>query len=245
MPSQPLVCYTSSMQNLRDKVAVITGGNDGIGKSLAFKLAKQGVKLALVARDEERLASTKEALAHAIVHTYSCDLRESAQRKESLERILSDFGTVDILVNNAGIIHKTIPLEELDEETVTNIIETNLTGLIHYTRLFLPHLKKQPEAAIINVASIAGVRAVPGQSVYAASKWGVRGFTKVLREELKDSTVRVAGLYQAGTRTSLFDKAGEKRPLETYTEPDDLADVIVTMLNCPKKLWMSEVHVDH
>ncbi|MFH1670950.1 MAG: SDR family oxidoreductase [Patescibacteria group bacterium] len=234
------------MKSLKDKVAVITGGNDGIGKQIALKLSKKGVKLALVARNEEKLKTTADEIGADVAHIYVCDIKDSDQRKETVDQILKDFSGIDILINNAGIIHKLMPLEEMDEELIDDIIQTNLTGLILFTKLLLPTLKSSPEAAIINISSIAGILARPGFAAYSASKYGVRGFTDVLKADLKETNIKVAGMYQGGVNTDLFNKAGDtKRPLESYTEPDDLAEVISFMLSQPDKCWLHEIHVAH
>lgn len=112
------------------------------------------------------------------------------------------------------------------------------------TRHILPSMRAQDEAVILNVASKSGVLAQAGQSVCSAMKYGVRGFTDVLKEDESESGVRVAGLYQSGTNTGMFAKAGEDVPNHIFTEPDDLADVVVLMLSRPPKLWMHEVRVE-
>ena len=129
---------------------------------------------------------------------------------------------------------------------VEEVLQTNLIGLIQLTRLFLPALKKRSESAIINIASVSGTIARKGQSVYAASKWGVRGFSNVLKTDLEGTSVRVACVCQSGTNTDLFVKANDMtRPLEQYTDPADLADIIVFMLSQPDKCWIHEVRVAH
>jgi len=234
------------MKSPKDKVVIITGGNDGIGKQIAIKLAEKGAKLALVARNEEKLKSTQDEIGNDTVKIYQCDIRDSKDRKEVVEQIIKDFSQVDILVNNAGIIHQLMPLEEMDEQLIDDVIQTNLTGLIQITRLLLPHLRKRPEAAIINISSLAGVIARPGYTAYSASKYGVRGFTDVLKADLKKTNIRVAGIYQSGTNTDLFTKAGDNsRPMDKYTEPEDLATIIEFMISQPDKCWMHEVHVTY
>ena len=111
----------------------------------------------------------------------------------------------------------------------------------------MPILKKQEEAAIVNVSSRAGTGAAKGESVYAASKWGVRGFTDVLRVDLKSTGVKVTGIYQKGVRTKLFEKVGEKVDKDVYdkyTNPTDLANVIVLILSQPKNIWLDEIRIN-
>jgi short-subunit dehydrogenase len=235
--------------NLQNKTAIVTGASDGIGKYVAIKLAEKGVNLALIGRDGSRLSQVKKSIkklnSSLKVEIYSCDIGNNNQLAKTVKRIISDFKNIHILVNVAGIWQKMMPVEELPENVIEDVIATNLTALIHVTRLVIPILKKQSEAAIINVSSKSGVTAQAGQSVYSASKWGVRGFTEVLKTDLKNTSVRIAGVYQSGTDTKMFEKTGEKVPSEKFTNPADLAEVIVYMLFRPEKIWLHEVRVEY
>lgn len=232
---------------LKDKIIVITGASDGIGKQIALRLAKESSKLALIARDKARLDEvSKEAkrLGAVDVKSYACDIRQTDKLEVTTKSIISDFGTVDILINNAGIWQKLMPVDEISREIVDDVIGTYLSALIHITRLLLPTLRTRDEAAIINVTSKSGVVAQEGQSVYTASKYGVRGFTEVLKIDLKDTNVKVAGVYQSGTNTKMFEKTGENFSTEKFTNPSDLADVIAYMLSKPDKIWLHDVRVE-
>lgn len=235
--------------NFQDKTAIVTGASDGIGRQVAIKLAENGVNLALIGRDKSRLNQVKNNInksnSSLKVKAYSCDIRNNNQLTKTIEQIISDYKNVHILVNVAGIWQKMMPIEEMPENVVDDVVLTNLTALIHITRLVIPSLKKQPEAAIINVSSKSGVTAQGGQSVYSASKWGVRGFTEVLKADLKNTHIRVAGVYQSGTHTKMFEKTGEKVPSEKFTNPADLAEIIVYMLSRPEKVWLHEVRVEY
>ena len=232
---------------LKNKIIVITGASDGIGKQIAFRLAKEGGKLALIARDEKRLAEVgKEAvkLGAVDVKIYVCDICQTDNLEIVIKSIISDFGTVDILINNAGIWQKLMPVDEISREVVDDVIETNLLSLIHTTRLLLPTLRLRDESAIINIISKSGVVAQEGQSVYTASKYGVRGFTEVLKADLKDTNIKVAGVYQSGTDTKMFEKTGENFPTDKFTNPSDLADVIAFMLTRPDNIWLHNVYIE-
>jgi NAD(P)-dependent dehydrogenase (short-subunit alcohol dehydrogenase family) len=231
---------------LKDKVVVITGGSDGIGKHICQKLAAEGCLLAILGRNDSRLeavVASSLALGAKEARAYSFDLADVGALEKSAEAILSDFGHVDILINNAGIWHKAGPLETISTEMLIATVQTNLTSLMLLTRCLLPNLREQEEAAIINVASKSGMVAQAGQSVYSATKYGVRGFTEVLKEDESDNGVRVAGVYQSGTNTGMFAKAGEDVPNHIFTEPEDLADVVVFMLSRPPKIWIHEIQV--
>lgn len=229
------------------KVVVVTGASDGIGRQIALKLAGQKAALALIARNQGRLEETQKQaieLGSPDARIYSCDIKDTEKLTATVNQIAADFSKVDILINVAGIWHKRGPVEELSVEMVDDVIRTNLTAAIQLTRLMIPILKKQPEAAIINLVSKSGLVAQAGQSVYSASKYGLRGFTEVLVEDLKGTNIKVAGVYPGGIHTHLFEKAGEVGvPAETFTEPADLADVVVFMLTRPPKLWLPHVKV--
>lgn len=233
---------------LQNKVIVITGASDGIGKQIALRLAKEKVRLALIARDERKLREVgeKAKLLGAIdVKTYSCDLSKTGKLEKTIKSILSHFEVVDVLINNAGVWQKVMPVENIKGNVVDEVITVNLTAMIHSTRLLLPSLKSRKEAAIINIISKSGIVAQAGQSVYTASKHGAMGFTEVLKADLKDTNVRVAGVYQSGTNTRMFEKAGETFSTEKFTNPADLADVIAYMLSRPEKIWLHDVRVEY
>ncbi len=232
---------------LTGKRVIVTGGSDGIGRHICLKLADQGCAIAIVGRNQARLDAVVaecKARGAAEARAYAADLTDAAAIEQAAAAMLDDFGGMDILINNAGIWHKAGPLDSIDADMLVATVQTNLTALMQLTRHVLPVLRQQEEAAILNVASKSGVVAQAGQSVYSATKYGVRGFTDVLKVDEAETGVRVAGLYQSGTNTGMFAKADEDVPNHIFTEPDDLADVVVFMLSRPPKLWMHEVRVE-
>ncbi|NKX70845.1 SDR family oxidoreductase [Rhodobacteraceae bacterium R_SAG1] len=233
--------------NLTGKRVIVTGGSDGIGRHICLKLADQGCAIAIVGRNQARLDAVVaecKARGAAEARAYAADLTDAAAIEQAAAAMLDDFGGMDILINNAGIWHKAGPLDSIDADMLVATVQTNLTALMQLTRHVLPALRQQEEAAILNVASKSGVVAQAGQSVYSATKYGVRGFTDVLKVDEAETGVRVAGLYQSGTNTGMFAKADEDVPNHIFTEPNDLADVVVFMLSRPPKLWMHEVRVE-
>ncbi|MFT4532474.1 MAG: short-subunit dehydrogenase [Candidatus Saccharimonadales bacterium] len=222
------------------RTIVITGASDGIGREIAIRLSKDDYKLVLLGRNEDRLKAVADQCSDATFHAF--DLNDNAARNKVVEQLLA-VG-VDVLINNAGIWQKLGGLETLSDKDAVEILNTNLVSQILLTKAFLPSMKSKKGSAIVNVISKSGVQAQAGQSVYTASKYGMRGFTDVLREDTKDDNIHIAGVYQSGTNTEMFEKAGDKPPVETFTEPEDLADVIAYILSRPDKLWVEEIRID-
>ncbi len=233
---------------LKDKVVVVTGASEGLGREIALKLAKQQTLLALIARSEEKLkevANDCDQYGSQLTKIYKCDIKNLDEIVNTCNQINNDFARVNVLINNAGVWQKLGFLEDMEDDLVTDVIDINLRGLIFMTKKLIPLLKNQSEAAVINISSKSGVTTQPGQSVYTASKWGVTGFTEVLKEDLKGTSVRVAGLYQGGTNTKLFEKTGEHFNQDKFTNPSDLAEVVVFMLTQPPKIWLHDVRVEY
>lgn len=235
--------------DLKNKVAVVTGASDGIGRQVALKLAAQGVSLALIGRNEERLSKTKEeclALGSSKVEYFVCDISKNSDIKETVVKIISEFNSVDILLNIAGIWQKLNLLENISDEEIENVLDIDLKGMIFITKYLIKHFKDEnKEAIVLNVSSRSGVTAQEGQNVYTAAKWGVTGFSESLKAELKSSKIRVATVFQGGTNTDMFNKTGEHFDQDKFIKPEDLADVIVFMLSRPPQIWLHDVRVEY
>lgn len=232
---------------LKNKVIVITGASDGIGKQIALRLAKENSKLILIARDEKRLIEVvQEAknIGALDVKFYICDITKTDELEIVVKSIISDFGYIDILINNAGIWQKLMSVDKISKEVVDDVIGTNLLALIHITRLLIPSLRDREEAAIINIISKSGLIAQEGQSVYTASKYGVRWFTETLKIDLKNTNIKIAWVYQSWTNTNMFKKAGEDFSTESFTNPSDIADVIIYMLSRPDKIRLHDISIE-
>ncbi|HWZ65319.1 MAG TPA: SDR family oxidoreductase [Patescibacteria group bacterium] len=226
------------------RTILITGASDGIGKSIAIKLSKQKVGLVLFGRDDSKLQAVKVACEAngSNVDIYAFDLTDNKERRAVVENILSKQ-RIDILINNAGIWHKVGDITSLSEEKIQEVISTNLTAQILLTHQLLDQMRGREGTAIINIISRSGLVAQKGQSVYTASKYGMKGFTDVLREDTKEEPLRIGAVYQSGTNTGMFAKAGDDFSVEKFTDPDDLADVVAFMLSRPDRIWLNEVHV--
>ncbi len=237
---------------IHDKVIVVTGASEGIGRSIALALAKKSAAVALVARNKAKLEQVRSevvALGATRSQAYVCDVQDISQIQSTAKQIIADYGEQLIgLVNNAGIWQKKAPLDQIPDSEINSVVQTDLLGVIHMTKAFLPHFRTLPEAGIINISSRSGVTAQANQSVYSATKWGIRGLTQVLKEDLVGTNIHIAGVYQGGTNTQMFNKAGEDfsaEKLAGFIPADDLGEVIATMLSLPPQIWLSEIHVEN
>jgi uncharacterized oxidoreductase len=182
---------------------LITGGTSGIGFEFAKQLLALGNTVIVTGRDEKRLAATKSKLPK--IHTIQSDVAEPAAIEALYKKIISEFPAMNILINNAGIM-KTINLHKAadDLEQLTQEIDINLKGPIRMARTFLPHLKKQGAAAIVNVSSGLAFVPLPVSPVYCATKAGLHSFSQSLRVQLKDTQVSVFEVAPPATETELL-----------------------------------------
>jgi len=181
------------MQDLKDKVAIITGGGYGIGKEIALAYARHGIKLALAARSEGPLAETRAAVEKLGVSavTIRTDVSKEADCARMVEQTVKAFGRLDILVNNAGIAGPTKRLTEMTLAEWQEVIDINLTGAWLASRAALPGMAKQKSGNILMISSGAGRRGYPLRSPYASSKWAMIGLTQTLAGEWGPAGVRV------------------------------------------------------
>ncbi len=181
------------MQDLKDKVAIITGGGYGIGKEIALAYARHGIKLALAARSEGPLAETRAAVEKlgASAVTIRTDVSKEADCVRMVEQAVKAFGRLDILVNNAGIAGPTKRLTEMTLAEWQEVIDINLTGAWLASRAALPGMAQRKSGNILMISSGAGRRGYPLRSPYASSKWAMIGLTQTLAGEWGPAGVRV------------------------------------------------------
>jgi short-subunit dehydrogenase len=195
---------------LRDGVAVLTGAASGIGAALALELASRGMHLALVDLDAAGLESTAERAraAGVTVSTHALDVADQAAVAALPAEVLARHGRVTVLVNNAGVALGGL-FEQVDAADFDWLMSINFGATVRLTRAFLPLLRREAAAQLVNVSSIFGIIAPPGQTAYAASKFAVRGFSESLRHELQmsGSPVGVTLVHPGGVRTAISENA--------------------------------------
>jgi NAD(P)-dependent dehydrogenase (short-subunit alcohol dehydrogenase family) len=195
---------------VRGRTAVVTGGANGIGRGIALALAGRGCNLALADLNEAGLAETAALLApHRVKITTHClDVADRTAVAAFPDAVEKAHAGVDILVNNAGVaVGGTF--EEIAAEDFEWLFEINFWGVIRMTRAFLPLLRRSDGAHIVNISSVFGLIAPPGQSAYCASKFAVRGFSESLRRELEAEGAKIAvtTVHPGGVNTSIADNA--------------------------------------
>lgn len=187
---------------LAQKTILITGGTSGIGLEMARQLLSRGSTVLITGRDPARLAAAKQLLPG--VHTFESDVSDPQAIAALYDAVMSQFPALDVLVNNAGIMRNLNLNQERDLTDVTREIETNLCGPIQMIQQFLPHLKSQKQALIVNVSSGLAFIPLPISPVYCAAKAGLHSYTQSLRVQLAGASVSVVELAPPGTETPLF-----------------------------------------
>jgi short-subunit dehydrogenase len=195
------------MTAIRGAAAAVTGAASGIGRALALELAARGCDLALADRDEAGLQAVAAEIGKAgspKVTVHRVDVGEPSQIEAFAQAAISAHPGLNMVVNNAGVALLG-SFTEIDQAQMDWLMNINFWGVVHATRAFLPHLAQQREAHIVNLSSIFGIVAPPGQTAYAAAKFAVRGFSESLRHELQlaKSPVKLSVVHPGGVATNI------------------------------------------
>lgn len=194
------------METLKDKVVVITGAGNGIGRALAIAFAHKGAKLALNSRTPSNLEETARAVALPTdgLFTRAFDISDKESVFSFAQEVQRHFGTVDILINNAGVAMGGLTFEELEVEDFEWIFSINYMGVLYATKAFLPLLRQQHQpTAIVNISSLFGLVPMVLKTPYCSTKYAITGFTESLAMELRNSNVHVMGVYPGGVKTGV------------------------------------------
>ena len=217
------------METLQGRVALVTGASRGAGAAIARALAAQGANVGLASRSGDDLG-IEDAVA------MPCDVRDPAQVEAITAATVERFGKLDIAIANAGV-GAYGPFLELDPEHVEEMIDINLKGTIYTARSVLPHLIASGAGDFVSIASVAGLRAFPGETVYNASKFGQLGFTRALDHELREQGVRATNLAPGGIATDFAMGTGrtpEMPELEGMMTGEEVAETVVFVLTRPR-----------
>lgn len=213
------------MRSFEDRVAVVTGAASGIGRALALDLAGRGAHLAISDIDEAGLEETRQAAAAlgAQVTTERLDVADRDAFAAHADHVVRDHGKVNLVINNAGVtVGATI--SDLAHQDLVWLMGINYWGVVHGTQLFLPHLRASGDGHVVNISSVFGLIAVPGQAAYHSAKFAVRGFTECLRQELEveGCGVSATSIHPGGIRTNIARNARMSGELPDGSSREDL-----------------------
>ena len=228
-------------------VAVITGASSGIGEATARTLAASGYRLALIARRADRIKALADELGNGSI-AIEADVTDRDSLVRAADRVKTELGGTDVLVNNAGIM-LLAPFTGEGHDDHRRMIEANLLGAITVTEVFLDQLR-DGGGDLVNLSSVAGRTARPGNAVYAATKWGINGWSESLRQELQPG-VRVMVIEPGAVATELTDhitnpevkQGAEKMYQQLAITADDIAEVIAFAVTRPRRMTLNEILV--
>jgi NADP-dependent 3-hydroxy acid dehydrogenase YdfG len=227
------------------RVAVITGASSGIGEATARALAADGHRVALLARRADRIEALADELGNGAI-AIEADVMDRDSIVAAAERVQRELGGADILVNNAGVM-LTAPFTSDQREEHRRMVETNLLGAMTVTEVFLDQLRANGGGDLVNISSVAGRVAPAGFAAYAATKWGMNGWSEALRVELQPD-IRVMVIEPGAIATELSDHithADSKRAAKEYLDmaipPHDVADVIAFAVSRPRRMTLNEI----
>lgn len=177
------------MSFFQDKVVVVTGGTEGIGKALIETLIPLGAKIATCGRHHDKLYELQMRHAGTLFHAVACDVSKETDCKRFIESTIKVFGGIDILINNAGISMRAL-VKDVDIEVMRKVMDVNFYGAVYCSTFALPSITER-KGSIVGISSIAGYRGLPGRSAYSASKFALQGWLEALRIEMMDDEVNV------------------------------------------------------
>jgi 3-oxoacyl-[acyl-carrier protein] reductase len=230
----------NAVRAVEGKVALITGASRGIGLAVARSLAGLGAKLAVCARDPERLerAGTSLKQVGASVVTIPADVRRASEIESLVRKTEQLLGTIEILVNNAGIGYFA-PIQEASEEKWDAVLDTNLKAMFLLSKAVAPGMIQRGSGHIINIASLAGKSVFAGGAVYCASKWGLLGLTQCMAEDLRPHGIRVSAVSPGSVATDFSPHTG--KDTSKMLQPEDVAHAVESILTQAPQSFISEV----
>jgi 3-oxoacyl-[acyl-carrier protein] reductase len=226
-------------------VALVTGGNRGIGRSIALRLAKLGASVAICGRDTHSLAATDAELkkSGSPVHSQIADVSLSTDVTALVDKTQATLGPISILVNNAGI-GLFGPAHEKSEADWVRVLDTNLKSAFLVSRAVAPAMIQRGAGDIINISSLAGRNAFAGGGIYCASKWGLQGLSACMAEDLREHGIRVSIICPGSVATGFSSGSarGPKDPSKVLS-PEDVAHAVEMIVTQSPQSFLSEIHL--
>jgi NADP-dependent 3-hydroxy acid dehydrogenase YdfG len=236
------------MENIKNKVIVITGASSGLGEAAARRLAEGGARLVLGARRIQRLQSLAKELSQGPEAAVQTDVTKPEEVKRLVDQAAKAHGRVDVIINNAGLMPHS-PLERLKIDDWNRTVDVNIKGVLYGIAAVLPYMKVQKSGHVINVSSVAGHLVRPGSAVYAATKHAVRVISEGLRQEVKPYNIRSTIISPGAVATELPSSitepdvaAGIKDFYQHYAIPADaFARAVVFAISQPEEVDVNEI----
>jgi len=199
------------MSFFNDKVVIVTGGSDGIGRALIDALIPLGAKIATCARNYDKLYNLQLQYPNVLLHTMACDVSNENDCKRFIESVIEVFGHIDILINNAGISMRSL-FNDVDVDVMKRVMDVNFFGAVYCTKYSLPSILEN-KGTVVGISSTAGSRGLPGRSGYSASKFALQGWLEALRSEMTHTGVNVMwvspGFTASNIRNAALNEKGE------------------------------------
>lgn len=226
--------------DLNDKIAVVTGASSGLGRAFSERLIQQGAIVYGLARSEGKLNALHESFGNRF-QPVVLDITNHTAIEKWVNNTFNKKHSPEVLVNNAGI-GLFGDIDELPLDEWHTMLNTNMSGIFYMTRQIIPFMKaKEPICHIINMSSIAGKVGTPKMSGYNASKFGVRGFSESLFQEVRYDGIKVTCLYPGSAETHFFDKADGAETHANMMQPNDIAKVLTDVIETPDNFLINEI----
>ena len=216
---------------------LITGGSQGIGAALVHHARKAGHQAVFTGRNDSHIQSTATATGAQGIRA---DVSSDADNQRVVDEALKKMGGIDVLINNAAFGY-TAEIGTLDMKTMRDLFATNVFGAVDITNRVVPHMKAQQAGDIVNIASTSGMKGAKGATVYAGSKWAMRGITQCWQADLRPHGIRVICICPSEVQTNWGGKTGRNNPNKLYA--DDIAATIMAGLDMPRRVLWTELAI--
>lgn len=226
-------------EQLSGKIALVTGASRGIGFHIAKALHGAGATVAITGRNSQTLITAAQQIG-ARCHVFRCDQRKADDIQQMAHDVLERVGAPDLLVNNAGV-YQSSSVVEMSLELWNEVIETNLTGVFLTTKAFLPMMLEKDRADIVMISSMSGKKGDPDASAYAASKFGLQGFSQALMHEVRKSNIRVMVLNPSSVDTR--EDRGKTHGRGLFLHAADLAATVVHLACLPGRTMIRDMDI--
>lgn len=230
-----------SEYEVKDKIAIVTGGSKGIGKAASKLLAREGAKVILIARNTNELEIARKEIIEegGTISTYSADIGNNKEVTRITEEICTKFKRLDILINNAGI-GIFAPVADFNVEDWHRLMNTNLHGAFYMTRAVLPQMIRQRQGAIINIASLAAENSFANGAAYCASKAALVAFTECLMLEVRYYNIKVSAILPGSVATDFGSGSTNKNWMLT---PEDIAQQVMNVIKSKENALISHIEM--